>query len=196
MAVSTRKAQSSDATECGRIVHAAFAAIAAQHNFPPDFPSVQSAVGIVSMLITHPGFYGIVAENEGRIVGSNFLDMRSRIGGIGPITIDPLLQNKGIGQQLMRAVMERASAKNMPGIRLVQDSFHNRSLSLYTRLGFVTREPLSVMQGPPIETKLTRHNVRPAQDTDLDACSALCSACMAMTAMRSFKTRSGRGPPP
>ena len=26
------------------------------------------------MLLTHPGFYSVVAEDEGRIVGSNFLD--------------------------------------------------------------------------------------------------------------------------
>ena len=42
----------------------------------------------------------------------------------------------------MQAVMERAVAKKMPGIRLVQDGYHNRSLCLYTSLGFVTREPL------------------------------------------------------
>jgi predicted N-acetyltransferase YhbS len=132
MTVSIREAQPVDAAACGRIVHAAFAAIGAQHNFPPDFPSVEVAAGIVSMLIGHPGLYAIVAEHEGKILGSNFLDMRSTIGGIGPITVDPMVQNKGIGQQLMRAVLERAAAKKMPGVRLVQDAFHNRSLSLYT----------------------------------------------------------------
>jgi hypothetical protein len=74
MAVSVRDAQTNDTADCGRIIHAAFAAIAAQHNFPPDFPSADVATGVASMLIAHPGFYGIVAEQEGRIVGSNFLD--------------------------------------------------------------------------------------------------------------------------
>jgi hypothetical protein len=51
MAVSIREAQATDAAECGRIIHAAFAAIATQHKFPPDFPSVDVATGVASMLM-------------------------------------------------------------------------------------------------------------------------------------------------
>ena len=174
MTVSIRRAQAADATECGRISHAAFAAIATQHNFPPDFPSVEAATGVASMLIGHPGFYGVVAASDGRILGSNFLDERSPIGGIGPITVEPSLQNKGIGRQLMQAVMERAAARNMPGIRLVQDAFHNRSLCLYASLGFATREPLSVMQGPPLKLQLAGYEVRPATAAEMDTCNAVC----------------------
>jgi predicted N-acetyltransferase YhbS len=174
MPTTVRKAKAADAAECGRIIHAAFAAIAAQHNFPPDFPSAEVATGIASMLIAHPDFYAIVAENDGRILGSNFLDERSPIGGIGPITIDPSVQNKGIGRQLMQAVMERAATQNMLGIRLVQDSFHNRSLCLYARLGFTTREPLSVLQGPALKVQLAGYDVRPATEADLAACNAVC----------------------
>jgi predicted N-acetyltransferase YhbS len=174
MPVSIREAQTIDAAECGRIIHSAFAAIAAQHNFPPDFPSAEVATGVASTLIAHPGFYGVVAEIDGRIVGSNFLDERSPIGGIGPITIDPSIQNKGIGRQLMQVVMERAAEKKMPGIRLLQDTFHNRSLCLYISLGFVTREPISVMQGPPLKLQLAGYEVRPATSADIDACNAIC----------------------
>ena len=150
MPVTIREVRESDAVECGRIIHAAFATIAAEHNFPRDFPSADVATGVASMLIAHPYFHGVVADSDGRIVGSNFLDERSAIGGVGPIAIDPAVQNKGIGRQLMQAVMERAVAKKMPGIRLVQDAYHNRSLCLYKSLGFATREPLSVMQGAPL----------------------------------------------
>jgi predicted N-acetyltransferase YhbS len=174
MGVSIRQVRITDTAECGRIMHAAFAAVAAQHNFPPDFPSAEVATGIASTLIAHPGFYGVLAEHDGHIVGSNFLDARSLIGGIGPITIDPSAQNKGIGRQLMQTVMEHAAAKRMPGLRLVQDGFHNRSLCLYSRLGFVTREPLSVMQGPPLNLRLAGCEVRLATVADLDTCNELC----------------------
>ncbi len=173
MSVSIREVQANDATACGRIIHAAFTAVAAQHNFPADFPSAEVASGIAAFLIDNPGFYGVVAEHEGQMVGSNFLDMRGPIGGIGPITIDPSVQNKGIGRQLMQAVMDRAAAKGMAGIRLVQDAFHNRSLSLYSRLGFITREPLSVMQGAPLKLRLAGFEVRAASDADI-ACNDLC----------------------
>ncbi len=39
-------------------------------------------------------------------------------------------------------VMERARSKNYPAIRLLQASYHNRSLALYTSLGFDVREPI------------------------------------------------------
>lgn len=174
MPISIREAQESDAAECGKIIHAAFRTIATQHNFPPDIPSAEIGSGLASMLIAHPDFYAIVAESGGRIVGGNFLDERSPIGGVGPVTVEPGAQNKGIGRQLMQTVMERAAAKKMPGIRLVQDAFHNRSLCLYTSLGFATREPLSVIQGAPLNVKLLGYDVRPAKETDLAACNAVC----------------------
>jgi predicted N-acetyltransferase YhbS len=174
MTLTIRTATATDAAECGRIIDAAFAAIADQHNFPRDFPSAEVATGLASMLIGHPGFYGVVAEQDGRVLGSNFLDERSPIAGVGPITVDPAVQNGGIGRRLMEAVIERAAARNLPGIRLVQDSYHNRSLSLYTKLGFVTREPLSVMQGTPLRVSLPGYVVHKARTEDAGACNALC----------------------
>ena len=41
----------------------------------------------------------------------------------------------------MEAVIERG--KDAPGIRLVQDGFHMRSLSLYRRLASTSRRPVS-----------------------------------------------------
>ena len=79
-----RPAVAADAPECGRIIHDAFAAIADQHNFPRDFPSVEAGIRVATMLIAHPGFCGIVAEHGGKILGSNFLDERSPIAGVGP----------------------------------------------------------------------------------------------------------------
>src|ERR1700737_1508619 len=72
-----REPTAADAAECGRILYAAFAGIANQHNFSPDFPSVAVATDAASMLIAHPGVHGLVAEEDGRIVGSNFMDQRS-----------------------------------------------------------------------------------------------------------------------
>src|SRR5215472_8040634 len=123
MPITIQPAAPADAAECGRIIHAAFAAIADQHNFPHDFPSAEIATGLASMLISHPGFYGVVAERDGRILGSNFLDERSPIAGVGPITVDPEAQNAGTGRRLMEAVIERAASRNLPGIRLVQDGY-------------------------------------------------------------------------
>jgi hypothetical protein len=125
------------------------------------------------MLFSNPGFYCVVAESEGRIVGSNCLDERSVIAGIGPITVDLRTQNLGVGRKLMQAVMDRAREHRPTGMRLVQAAYHNRSLSLYTTLGFDAREPLSCVQGRPLDRKVPGCGVRPARGDDLDACNAL-----------------------
>jgi len=174
MATTIRRAVANDAAECGRIIYAAFAAVADQHNFSRDFPSIEAASETAAWLIGAPGIYGVVAERDARIVGGNFLDEHAPIGAIGPITVDPAQQNAGTGRRLMEAVMARAAAQKLAGIRLVQDAFHNRSLCLYTSLGFTTREPLSVMQGAPLGLRLPGYAVRTATATDLAACNALC----------------------
>jgi predicted N-acetyltransferase YhbS len=174
MPITIRRAEAADAAQCGAILYTAFQRLADDHNFPRDFPSVEVATGLVSMLLTNPGFYGIVAEENGRIVGSNFADHRSSIAGIGPISIDPEAQNQGIGRKLMQAAIDHFAAVNVSGIRLVQAAYHNRSLCLYTRLGFQTREPISVMQGPALNIKFAGYEVRPATEADIAACNLLC----------------------
>jgi GNAT superfamily N-acetyltransferase len=172
--VTIRRAKPEDAPVCGQICYDAFSTINSAHNFPPDLPEPGVAVGLLSMMFSHPGFYCVVAELDGRIAGSNCLDERSAITGVGPITIDPKVQNRGIGRELMRAVMDRSRESNRPGIRLVQAAFHNRSLSLYTKLGFDAVEPLSVMQGAALKRRLEGFVVRPATAADLEACNRLC----------------------
>ena len=174
MTVNIRRAVPEDAPECGRICYEAFTAINTQHSFPPDFPSPDAAVQVLGTLFSHPGFYCVVAELDGRIAGSNCLDERSTIAGIGPITIEPSIQNRGIGRALMEAVVEQARERNFPGIRLLQAAFHNRSLSLYSTLQFDVREPISTMQGQPIMGTVEGCTVRPAKEDDLQAANLVC----------------------
>jgi len=158
---------------CGQICYDAFSTLSSKHGFPCDFPGPEAATGVLSMLFSSPGVYCVVAESEGRIVGSNCLDERAMIGGIGPITIDPGAQNLGVGRMLMQAVMDRANERCPAGMRLVQAAYHNRSLALYTSLGFDIREPLCCLQGRPRERSVAGCAVRPAQPTDLETCNGL-----------------------
>jgi predicted N-acetyltransferase YhbS len=176
MDVVLRRGRPDDATECGRIIYEAFKSIADQHNFAPDFPSVEDGRALAAGLLSDPRFYSVMAELDGRIAGSNFMDERSTIAGIGPITVDPSVMNRTIGRRLMLDVMERASSRNFPGVRLVQIAYHYRSLSLYTKLGFDTRETLSAVQGPTLEQAAPGYDVRPATTSDVDHCDRLCRA--------------------
>ena len=122
--------------------------------------------------IAHPSVWGVVAEVDGQVVGSNFLDERDPIRGVGPITVDPTGQNAGVGRRLMEAVIERG--KDAPGIRLLQDGFHMRSLCLYESLGFDVKEPVAVTHGKPRSAPVDGVEVRPLTEDDLEECGALC----------------------
>jgi predicted N-acetyltransferase YhbS len=172
--VKLRRATPADADICGRICYEAFGAISTQHNFAPELPVPEAAVGLLGMLFSHPDFYCVVAESGGRIVGSNCLDERSAIPGVGPVTVAPEVQNQSIGRILMQAVIDRARERAFPGVRLLQAAYHNRSLSLYTKLGFDAREPMSVMQGPPLKRTVEGCAVRAATENDLNAANHVC----------------------
>jgi predicted N-acetyltransferase YhbS len=175
LSIQLRPATAEDARRCGEICYRAFKTIADEHNFPADFPSSELATTALSEFIAHPRIYGVVAELDGQIVGSNFVDERSIIAGIGPITVDPAVQNRAIGRELMQHVLTRVEERHFAGVRLVQTAYHNRSLSLYAKLGFVAREPLSVVQGQPPGVQIPRYTVRQAKIEDLGACNQLCS---------------------
>ena len=170
-----RQPQPEDAQRLGEICYEAFKTISEAHGFPPDFPSVEAAVGLMTMMTSVPFAYGVVAEDsEGKILGSNFLWEMDAVLGVGPITVDPGVQNSSIGKAMMIDVIRRGDEANAPSIRLVQAAFHNRSLSLYTKLGFNTVEPLSLMQGPKIGGEIDGYHVRPMTEGDLDGVEAVC----------------------
>jgi len=176
MNIKLRRGTPEDAQACGRICFDAFATITAAHGVPPDFPSQESATGLVSTLLAHPGIFDVVAEADGVVAGSNFLDERTAIAGVGPITVDPAVQDGSIGRQLMRSVLDRAVEQQAEGVRLVQGAYHTRSLALYTKLGFEVREPLACLQGPPIGAAGEGRTVRAATLDDLEACNEACRA--------------------
>jgi len=56
----------------------------------------------------------------------------------------------------------------------VQAAYHNRSLALYTKLGFDVQEPLSVIQGTALNIRFPGYDVRAGNEADLNSCNQLC----------------------
>jgi GNAT acetyltransferase-like protein len=94
---------------------------------------------------------------------------------LGPITVDPDAQDRHIGRALMEHTLERTVQQGAAGVRLLQAAYHNRSLSLYAKLGFDVREPFAVMQGHLSTPKATGSAVRSATVADLGQCNAVCT---------------------
>ena len=72
----------------------------------------------------------------------------------------------------MTAVLEHAQRVGMEQVRLLQDSFNTKSLSLYASLGFDVREPLGLMDAKPAAAPDSA--VRPGTVADLPALDDLC----------------------
>jgi predicted N-acetyltransferase YhbS len=162
-----------DVQACAAICYAAFGAIAGRHGFASDFPAPELAEQLIAALLARGDVYAVVAETEGRVVGSNFLWETAPIVGVGPITVDPAVQDRAVGRRLMEDVLERARARRVAGVRLVQAAYHNRSLSLYAKLGFDAREPLTIFQGSALNLAVPGHAVRSAREGDVAACHRL-----------------------
>jgi hypothetical protein len=75
---------------------------------------------------------------------------------------------------LMQDVICRAEKQGKPSTRLLQAAYHNRSLALYTKLGFNTVEPLSAINGPAFEVGMPGREVRPLSENDIDGADEVC----------------------
>jgi predicted N-acetyltransferase YhbS len=170
-AVHLRPIEAADVDAAARIAFDAFAGIADRHGFPRDFPTVDSARDLVAAFTEHPSIWGVVAVRDGYVVGSNFLDERSLVRGVGPVTVDPAVQAAGVGRRLMQAVRERAAGAT--SVRLLQDSFNTASLALYASLGFEVAEQVALVAGVPAGPASDDVEVRALLAADLDACEQL-----------------------
>ena len=168
--VRIRPVTSSDRESCGRILYEALQSSADAHSFRPDFPNRDVALLMMDFLLQRR--WGVAAEIDGQVVGSVFVEPGDCIAGIGPITVDPDLQQSGVGRRLMQAAIEYGH--KWEGIRLVQDAFNEVSMSLYASLGFDAKEPLAVMEGAPRGAPPGDVEVRPLLSDDVESCAALC----------------------
>jgi GNAT superfamily N-acetyltransferase len=156
------------------IVFEAFRNIQEHHRFPLDIPSVEVAGMMMQSFALRPDMYGVVALLDGKVVGSNFTQISDPVSGVGPITVDVSQQAHGVGRALMQNIIDWSLANHGPMVRLVQESFNMRSISLYTSLGFTAVEPLVLMEVKPAERE--DPTVRKLTAADLPACDALCQA--------------------
>ena len=172
--IELRTAEAADIPACGEAMYEAFRDIAERHNFPPDFPNAEVAGGLLNSLLESPDVDAFVAEQDGTIAGSIFVSRRSPVGGISIVTVDPGVQNRTIGRQLMLHGMECLDQQGHTRQQLIQAGYHSRSLCLYAKLGFIASDLLSNMYGGPIKEDFPGRTVRQAEDGDADACNALC----------------------
>ena len=181
MSLIVRPIEHNDAEICGKIGYEAHKTISSAHGYPCEQPSEEFGIGLIKMLLDNPNSWGVLAERQDRILGSIFLHRfpPSPVAVIGPLTVHPSAEGVGIGRNLMDAALTQAHKQNYDQIRLVQSPSHIRSFVLYSKCGFILREPLFLMQGQPLK-KDGNNNMGTADillvsnDKGISACNKLC----------------------
>jgi GNAT superfamily N-acetyltransferase len=182
MSLIIRPIEQNDVEICGKIGYKAHKAISSAHGYPCEQPSEEFGIGLVKMLLGNPNSWGALAERQGKILGSIFLHRfpPSPVAVIGPLTVRPSAEGGGIGRKLMDAALTQARKQNHDQIRLVQSPSHIRSFVLYTKCGFILREPLFLMQGQPLKSRnIDTHNAEirlVRDDNDILMCKELCKS--------------------
>ncbi|TPO00896.1 GNAT family N-acetyltransferase [Mesorhizobium sp. B1-1-5] len=86
---------------------------------------------------------GVLAVENGRIVGCVFALERSRDFYVGKLAVEPRLQGQGIGTRLMRAVEDLARERGMDAIELQTRIELTANHAAFARLGFRETERTS-----------------------------------------------------
>jgi GNAT superfamily N-acetyltransferase len=180
MSLIIRPIEQNDAEIYGKIGYEAHKTISSTHGYPSEQPSEEFGIGLIRRLLGNPNSWGVLAERQGKTLGSIFLHKfpPSPVAVIGPLTVHPSAEG-GVGRMLMDAALTQARKQNHDQIRLVQSPNHIRSFVLYTKSGFTLREPLFLMQGQPLKglNNTSSANVRLVRDdNDISVCNELCKS--------------------
>jgi predicted N-acetyltransferase YhbS len=181
MSLIIRPIEQNDAEIYGKIGYEAHKTISSTHGYPSEQPSEEFGIGLIRRLLGNPNSWGVLAERQGKTLGSIFLHKfpPSPVAVIGPLTVHPSAEG-GVGRMLMDAALTQARKQNHDQIRLVQSPSHIRSFVLYTKSGFTLREPLFLMQGQPLKggnNNTGSANVRlVADDNDVSVCNEFCKS--------------------
>ena len=114
----------------------------------------------------------LVAEVDGKIVGTTILDNRGRLGYIRTVMVHPDCRRKGIATRLMKDALSYVPKKRMSNAVLHVESSNTAAISVYTKLGFRTFERIAYFVGEtgsvPAPKDTGEVKVRPFQKDDLD----------------------------
>ncbi len=161
------------ADEVGAMVYESFREIAERHNFTPAFATPQLAQLVIRLLAQTEGNESYLLVEDGQPLACNFGDERDEVVGIGPVAVAVDQQGRGLGRQVMEALVERSERNGFTSLRLVQSAYNMQSFALYHSLGFEVQSMFAIAKGRPSADDQPADHVRDYTAADLDACDAL-----------------------
>ena len=170
-----RPLREDDIPEASRIVRLAFGTFLRVPD-PENFISDMDYVKTRWRADTSAAF---AADDNGRLVGSNFATRWGSVGFFGPLTVHPDYWNKGIAQQLMQPVMECFDRWKLTHAGLFTFSESPKHIALYQKYGFYPRYLTAILSKPVVVRPSARDwttfsELQPAgHDRIIGSCSQL-----------------------
>jgi ribosomal protein S18 acetylase RimI-like enzyme len=146
-----RNMDRTDLERVGEILFEAFNGSASRYGYAPRMQSAQEGTSWAWAMLRHGHSELLVAEVEDRVAGICCLNPRGDHGGVGPVAVDPSFQGRGIGRQLMDALLTKA--EGLQSVRLFQEAFNPASFSLYYSLDFM---PVAELLDMSLDTRVRK----------------------------------------
>jgi ribosomal protein S18 acetylase RimI-like enzyme len=134
-----------DVPEAHRIFRHAFGT----HLGADDLRTFRADIGMIALRQRAYPDLVWVAEIDGRLAGSVFLNGMGRHGVFGPLTVDPALWDSGIAKALTAHAVAAARARGFAHLGLFTYPNSPKHLELYRRAGFWPRNLVPVFRRPP-----------------------------------------------
>ncbi|MEV7357634.1 thioester reductase domain-containing protein [Kitasatospora sp. NPDC091276] len=171
-----RKAAWEDLPAMAGICFEAFNTLNASLGLAPEWSSVDEVTEMFRDRLAAPGCLAYVAvDGAGSVTGSNFLVLGESVAAFGPLSVAPGAQGGGVGRLLMDEVIGAAARHDRDSVRAVQVTNNLGAYRLYSSLGFVPYEQLSLVAGyaPPTPANMAGFTVRAMTEDDVPACQEL-----------------------
>jgi GNAT superfamily N-acetyltransferase len=142
-----RPCEERDVERAGDVNFVAFHDVALRHGMPSTVTTPGDCRSYVRHLLTSEPLGGLVAEEDGELVGMAWVHPRGAVATVGPIAVEPPAQGRGVGRALLARCLDVAGPRT-PQVRLVHESYNTVALALYLRTGFRVVAPLLELELP------------------------------------------------
>lgn len=210
-----------DAEAVGLQTHHSFNNFNESVGLPFEFPTRACTIGLMTWCIQHSQGLIAVRDRDGEVLGSVFNDecdlgvptlesTGSDEGNsistypnqglpaavrCGPWSAAWSSRNAGVGRALLHSLISQSLRHGAKSLRLIQVSSNNASLSLYTSLGFESREPVAMWSGRmkegAVEEVLKKYEgqyqVRPLTLADVADCDSMHMVALGITRAPSMR---------
>src|SRR5512135_1015255 len=106
-----RPCEERDVERAGDVNFVAFHDVALRHGMPPTVTTPGDCRSYVRHLLTFEPLGGLVAEEDGEVVGMAWVHPRGAVATVGPVAVEPHAQGRGVGRALLARCLEVAGPR-------------------------------------------------------------------------------------